>query len=344
LPEKSSPRACAADAADAAASPALRAPLAAVCCRPRALPPAFAARLRAGLLADEPDRAVDVERRLLELPEPERAVDLRAVDPELRELALDFRAGDFRVLDPVLRELALLRELDPRALDPDALREDPPLDALLRDDEDPLPLPLFDSAIALLLRSFAAAPQVRAALSHAHRRGDVTVVRRSQRATLAEVHLAFLGRRLTRGLHHVESAREQVVDRVVSGGRRQVEAPRELLKRLGLAAGPEVEVAPEEQRQVARPLHRALGGAQHLIAPAGHGVDAAVQVGDREHRAVRPAQPSPQHPAALWTPGQGVLAHLLDPPWGAHEQLVRAALRRRDQVRVQVGKQSLQWP
>jgi hypothetical protein len=159
LPEKSSPRAAA-----AAVSPAWRAPFCACCCRPRAFPPAFAARLRAALLPDEPDRALDDERRALELLDPERALDLRAVDPELRELVLDLRAVDFRALDPLLRELALLREpaplralelreLEPRALDPDDLREDPPPDDLLRDDEDPLPLPRFDSAIAFLLRS-----------------------------------------------------------------------------------------------------------------------------------------------------------------------------------------------
>jgi acetylornithine deacetylase/succinyl-diaminopimelate desuccinylase-like protein len=118
--------------------------------------------LRAALLLDDPERAVDVERRLVE---PERALDLRAVDPELRELALDLRAVDFRALDPLLRELALdlravepreleLRELELRELDPDDLRPEPPPDARLRDDEDPLLLPLFDSAIAfLLLRS-----------------------------------------------------------------------------------------------------------------------------------------------------------------------------------------------
>ena len=112
------------------------------------------------LLPDEPDRALDEERRLVELLEPERALDLRAVDPELRELApddlraVDLRAVDFRALDPLLRELALLRELEPRELDPDDLRADPPPDERLRDDEEPLPLPLFDSAIAfLLLRS-----------------------------------------------------------------------------------------------------------------------------------------------------------------------------------------------
>ena len=84
-------------------------------------------------------RVLEPERRVVELPDPERALDLRAVEPELRELALDLR-----VLDPELRELELLRELL-------LLREDPPPDDLLRDDDDPLPL--FDSAIPFLLRS-----------------------------------------------------------------------------------------------------------------------------------------------------------------------------------------------
>src|SRR3954469_2675663 len=134
LPEKSSPRAAA-----AADSPACRAPFCACCCRPRAFPPAFAARLRAVLLPEEPERALDVERRLVEPlldDEPERALDLRALDPELRELEAGFRAVAFRALDPLLRELALLRELEPRALDPDDLREVPPPDERLRDDDD----------------------------------------------------------------------------------------------------------------------------------------------------------------------------------------------------------------
>jgi hypothetical protein len=132
FPEKSRLR-----AAEAAESPALRAPLAACCWRPRALPPALAARLRAALL-----RVLDPERLLVELPELDRALDLRAVEPELREVALDLRA-----LDPELRELEL-RELE-------LPREDPPPDDLLRDDDDPLPLPLFDSAIPFLLESLS---------------------------------------------------------------------------------------------------------------------------------------------------------------------------------------------
>ncbi|HEY0631272.1 MAG TPA: hypothetical protein VGC98_04405, partial [Thermoleophilaceae bacterium] len=56
----------------------------------------------------------------------------------------------FRALDPLLRvpelrELDALRELEPRALEPDDL---------LRDD-DPPPLPLFDSAMSILLSCHA---------------------------------------------------------------------------------------------------------------------------------------------------------------------------------------------
>jgi hypothetical protein len=157
LPEKSRPR-----AAVAADSPACRAPFAACCWRPRALPPALAARLRAALLRVlEPERLLDPERRVVELLDPDLALDLRAVEPELRELALDLRAPEpepelrelellFRALDPLLRvpelrELDALRELEPRALEPDDL---------LRDD-DPPPLPLFDSAMSILLSCHA---------------------------------------------------------------------------------------------------------------------------------------------------------------------------------------------
>ena len=122
FPEKSRLR-----AADAADCPALRAPFSAFCWRARALPPALAARLRAAVLRDddEPERLLDGERRPLD-------------ELELRELEL--RALDARELEP--RELAL-RELplDFRVPELDLLRDDP------------LPLPLFESAIAILLRS-----------------------------------------------------------------------------------------------------------------------------------------------------------------------------------------------
>src|SRR3954447_720484 len=136
LPEKSRLR-----AAEAADSPVLRAAFCACCCRPRALPPALAARLRAALLRvddDEPERELD-ERRVVEL-------DLRAVDPELRELLLERRP-----------------------LEVDDLRDDDPPEDFLRDE--PLPLLPLDSAIAILLRSLVHAG-VRAAL-YAPGRGDV---------------------------------------------------------------------------------------------------------------------------------------------------------------------------
>jgi hypothetical protein len=171
LPEKSSGvRAEAADAALAAPCPALRAPLAAVCCRPRALPPALAARLRAVELPEEDDEELD--RRELDEPEPERELvldrrlldaldepdplreveDLRALDPELRELDDPEplrELEDLRALDPELRELdepepdraldfrAPDPEPDPRDVDPELFRDDPP------------PLPPVVSAISL---------------------------------------------------------------------------------------------------------------------------------------------------------------------------------------------------
>jgi hypothetical protein len=189
LPEKSSGvLADAADAADAALCPALRAPFAAVCCLPRALPPAFAARLRAGEL-DDADDALDLR---LAVPEPDA---LRAVDPD-RELALERRLldddellADLRALDVGLR--ALEPELDddlradeaapddfrPDEPEPDddlrALdaRDDPPLrepdpldfedDALRRDD--PPPLPPVDSAISFPPQEARAREPARAA-------------------------------------------------------------------------------------------------------------------------------------------------------------------------------------
>ena len=106
----------------AADCPALRAPFCAFCCRARALPPALAARLRAALLReDEPDRLLDDE--LVERREPVEDEERLLLDvPLLR-----------------LRELELLR----------------PLEDLLRDDEPP-PLPLFDSAISILLKALPA--------------------------------------------------------------------------------------------------------------------------------------------------------------------------------------------
>jgi hypothetical protein len=102
------------------------------------LPPDFAARLRAGVLALLREllllRAV-VDLRAEELPLPE---DLRADDPLLRELLLR---------DAEVFRAEVLREEDFRADDdppPDDLREDPPE----RDDPPPLlpELPL-ESAI-----------------------------------------------------------------------------------------------------------------------------------------------------------------------------------------------------
>jgi hypothetical protein len=141
FPEKSV-RAAAAAAGFAAAAPTLRAPLAACCCRPLAFPPAFAARLRAGVLADELDRAVEPALRLVEPDEREVELLLRAVE----ELLL-------RAVDALLREREpelLLRALEAaplRELPDDDFRVDPPEPR----PDDRVPLPPFDSAIALLL-------------------------------------------------------------------------------------------------------------------------------------------------------------------------------------------------
>lgn len=149
LPEKSireSPAAAAAGAVAVAAT--FRAPFCACCWRPRALPPAFAARLRAGVVRDD--------ELLVELLDPEPLREL-LVPPELRAAdlrVLGLRAAGLRVLD--LRALELpepepdARALDPgpRALDPpEAFRGDDGLDdELFREDDPPL-LPPLDSAM-----------------------------------------------------------------------------------------------------------------------------------------------------------------------------------------------------
>jgi hypothetical protein len=114
------------------------------------LPPAFAARLRAGLL-------LLLELLLLALLalalgfDAERVLDLRAVEPDLRalELDVDLRAlalapdpDDFLALAGLL---ALLRERVPPDDDDELLRDDDARDRLPEDDRPPLPL--FDSAI-----------------------------------------------------------------------------------------------------------------------------------------------------------------------------------------------------
>jgi hypothetical protein len=131
LPEKSRLR-----AVEAADCPALRAPFSAFCCRARAFPPALAARLRAALLVeDEPERLLE------ERPLAERLLEERPLD----DLVVDRR-------EPVEDEERLLLDAlpPPRLLEPELLR---PLEDLLRDEDDPPPLPLFDSAISILLKA-----------------------------------------------------------------------------------------------------------------------------------------------------------------------------------------------
>jgi hypothetical protein len=134
LPEKSSDR-----AAEAALSPVLLACFCAVCCRPRALPPAFAARLRVVL---------DVEEELPDL----RADDFVLAEARLRvPVELVLRAAGLRA-DAVALE-RVLRDPEPLPEPDDLLRDEPPPpdedDDRLRDEPPPLPLP--DSAMTLLL-------------------------------------------------------------------------------------------------------------------------------------------------------------------------------------------------
>jgi hypothetical protein len=103
------------------------------------------------------DRELEVERRLVELPElrelelRDLAAEPRELDP-LRELEA-LRDPDPLARDPPLRELEL-RDPDPELRDPvddfleGDLRDDEPLEP--RPEDDPPPLPL-DSAMSLLL-------------------------------------------------------------------------------------------------------------------------------------------------------------------------------------------------
>src|SRR3954465_14061048 len=149
LPEKSRLR-----AAEAADSPAARAPFSAVCCRARALPPALAARLRAAVLrVEEPTAELDDERHL-----DEERLPLEELVP-LRELALrELEAREPELREPELREPVLREELverrPPPELDDDDLRDDDPPDDFLPDEPPPL-LPL-DSAIAILPQKLGA--------------------------------------------------------------------------------------------------------------------------------------------------------------------------------------------
>jgi hypothetical protein len=374
LPEKS-----VRDAAAAAVSPALRAPFCACCWRPRAFPPALAARLRAGLVpADDRElelRELELLLRALplrddELPEPlrelverelvDRELDPRELEPRVLELR-DFDApplrddeeDDFARVPPLLLLLRALLDPDPdRALelrDP-ALRDfdaPPPLRELLERDPEPPDLdrppllPPDDSAIALLLHDAFPRPEptrVRAALFHADAAHDVRVIGQPQRAALAGVQFARLRRRPARRIDDVEPAREQVVDRIARGGRREPEAPLELLEDLGLARDSQVQVAAEQERQRARPFDRERCRGEQLVRRARHAVDTSVHVRDGQPRTVGAGEKRPEHASPLRPLRERVLAHLLDQPRRPYEQLVRSALVRGDEIGVQIGE------
>src|SRR4051812_35666951 len=182
LPEKSSPRDSAAAAGLVAADAVLLACLRAVCWRPRALPPAFAARLRAGALA---------LLLLARLRDDDPPADLFAAEPPLPE---DFRADDPALRDELLRDEELraevLRDDDPER-DVDLREEDePPLLDDLRDDDPPLRPPLdfrFESAMS---RS-SSAPRYEAGLCHLEARFDGRAIGQAYSGSAGPYHLAF---------------------------------------------------------------------------------------------------------------------------------------------------------
>jgi hypothetical protein len=160
LPEKSRPRDCASAAGLVAAVAVLLACLRAVCWRPRALPPAFAALLR-DELRELPPLLFDEDDLLREPVPPLRDEDEDEADL-LRELLPPLLREDDE--DDLLREPVpppLLRDDEPRDElrddPPEELRDDPPRDDPLDDDppdrDDPPLTPLLelrsDSAISV---------------------------------------------------------------------------------------------------------------------------------------------------------------------------------------------------
>jgi hypothetical protein len=287
---------------------------------------------------------LEAELRLLELD------DLRAELPELDLLRLLVPLPlllDFRLLVPPPR----LRELEPPELrddderldplrdpDPDDLRDDEPperLDPL--DEDDPPLLPPDDSAMFSSSED-ARYLTVRAALFHAEGARDVRVVRKAERAPVACVEFALVRLRPARLGDGLEAAREQVVDDARRGRRREPEACAQFGEQRCIAIWSLVEVAAEEERQVPRPRVRLGRGLEDLLGRAGDALEAAVHVRDRELLRLVAAvhEPRPQHAPALGALGERVHARLSNPPGWAHEELVRAALVRADQVGVEL--------
>jgi hypothetical protein len=99
-------------------------------------------------------------------------------------------------------------------------------------------------------------------------------------ATLAE--LALLGGPLARWLDHLQPPYQQVVDCSRAGRSSEAEAPVKLGEDRRALRGSQVEVTPEQQRRVSRPLVSRGRGSQHILCGQLWIVSGGVQVGDAE--------------------------------------------------------------
>src|SRR4051794_14552296 len=289
LPEKSSR-----EAAPAPASPVWRARFSAVCWRPRARPPADAARRCEALLRVVPERD-EVEREV---------VDFR-VERELRA-------------EPPLRD-----EPDLRAEDPDLLDEPPPVERFRF------------SAISIPPSvpwgPFTLCP----GLFPPKRGGDTRVARQWQPPPLRPGDLPGRRRERVLRLDHVESPHQQVVEGAGVERPVQPEAPLELLERVRLLSGTQIEVAPEEDRDAVREVECGLSGRQHLAPRRGGKPRAGVHIHDEQLSLFGAPQESAEHASALGAQREREPQHLFDSPGRPDEQLVGAALVRGDRVGVE---------
>src|SRR5215217_1996727 len=335
LPEKSRPRDCASAAGFVAAEAALPACLRAVCCRPRALPPALAARLRPAALPEDEAR----ELPLLRADDPL----LRADGDTLRELPLlrdeddPLREEELRDEEEPPRELALLRE-DLRE-DPPPLPDDPPLRDDPPDLDDPplRPPPDFRSDSAIV--SFLLRASVRPGLCHLEACFDGSVIGQPHKRSVRSSHLALLCPQPARRQLDFEAAGQYVIDGVIRGRRRQPVPVAQLGERPRLLARAQVHVPAQHERQVRLPLDAQPGDPQDLLRRTRVvALRGRVHADDAQRRArLRRTQPCPQRRPPLGPPRELHPAHVVDPPRRPHQQLVRPALVGGDQVRVPLG-------
>ncbi len=146
-------------------------------------------------------------------------------------------------------------------------------------------------------------------------------------------HLALLGWPRVWGCDRVETANEQVVDRVGRGRGREAEALAQLGEDRWAFLWSQVEVAAEEQRCIARPVARRLRGAQDVLDCQLGPVVGRVQVGDAEawagagegHRPPLGAAFMDRQPVPLGDPS------------ASDQSEVRSTLTRSDQVGVDSG-------